>query len=84
MTSYASEASDWLIFLKIVIVSLVQPAFGPKLRHGTLKGLGQALYELSCILSTGQGQGQVTEGHQRPTFPKRHMIHGLWVVLHVD
>ena len=31
----------------------------------------------SSILSTGQGQGQATEGHQRPTFPKRYMIHDL-------
>jgi len=39
---------------------------------------------MNRILSTGQGQGQVTKGHYGQKMHKSRMIHVLWVVSDVE
>ena len=39
---------------------------------------------MSSILSTGQGQGQVTKGHYERKLHKSRMIHAIWAVSDVE
>ena len=52
--------------------------FCSKLSQSNLKWLLKIPCDISATLSTGQGQGQVTKGHQNQKFfsGKRHMIYG--------
>ena len=50
----------------------------------TSKGYWWYPVSISAILSTGQGQGQVTKGHQNQKLFSGHATHDLWLLLRLE